>query len=129
MTLPIDLLRALPKTDLHVHLDGSMRLSTLIERYSCDPVKFAQVIDASFPKVMVDVVKRRVEVPQEGDSYESFLDIVREVLESQGGEVDIGRGERVDVAVVLLCFQVDNNLCRRHRLRRVCLIQAFFQSI
>ena len=31
MTLPIDLLRALPKTDLHVHLDGSMRLSTLIE--------------------------------------------------------------------------------------------------
>ncbi len=31
MTLPTDLLRALPKTDLHVHLDGSMRLGTLIE--------------------------------------------------------------------------------------------------
>ena len=26
-----DLLRALPKTDLHVHLDGSIRLGTLIE--------------------------------------------------------------------------------------------------
>jgi len=26
-----DLIRALPKTDLHVHLDGSLRLSTLIE--------------------------------------------------------------------------------------------------
>lgn len=31
MTLPTDLLRALPKTDLHVHLDGSLRLGTLIE--------------------------------------------------------------------------------------------------
>jgi adenosine deaminase len=31
VTLPTDLLRALPKTDLHVHLDGSLRLGTLIE--------------------------------------------------------------------------------------------------
>lgn len=31
MKLPPDLLRDLPKTDLHVHLDGSLRLSTLIE--------------------------------------------------------------------------------------------------
>ena len=29
--LTVDFLRALPKTDLHVHLDGSLRLSTLIE--------------------------------------------------------------------------------------------------
>ncbi len=29
--LPLDVIRALPKTDLHVHLDGSMRESTLIE--------------------------------------------------------------------------------------------------
>ncbi|NOY28003.1 MAG: adenosine deaminase family protein [Oligoflexia bacterium] len=29
--LPDDLLRALPKTDLHVHLDGSLRLPTLID--------------------------------------------------------------------------------------------------
>ena len=29
--LTLDFLRALPKTDLHVHLDGSLRLSTLIE--------------------------------------------------------------------------------------------------
>ena len=26
-----DLIRRLPKTDLHVHLDGSLRLATLIE--------------------------------------------------------------------------------------------------
>lgn len=29
--LPIEVIRALPKTDLHVHLDGSLRLETLIE--------------------------------------------------------------------------------------------------
>ncbi len=29
--LPLDVIRALPKTDLHVHLDGSLRESTLIE--------------------------------------------------------------------------------------------------
>lgn len=31
MTLPRDIIRALPKTDLHLHLDGSLRLSSLIE--------------------------------------------------------------------------------------------------
>ena len=29
--LTLDFLRALPKTDLHVHLDGSLRLSSLLE--------------------------------------------------------------------------------------------------
>ncbi len=29
--LPLDVIRALPKTDLHVHLDGSLREATLIE--------------------------------------------------------------------------------------------------
>jgi len=31
LTLNDDFLRAIPKTDLHVHLDGSMRISTIIE--------------------------------------------------------------------------------------------------
>ncbi len=31
MELPLSYLEALPKTDLHVHLDGSLRLSTLLE--------------------------------------------------------------------------------------------------
>src|SRR5258708_6961084 len=29
--MDLDLIRKLPKTDLHVHLDGSLRLSTIIE--------------------------------------------------------------------------------------------------
>ena len=31
-----EFLRAIPKTDLHVHLDGSLRLSTLIELAACE---------------------------------------------------------------------------------------------
>ena len=30
-TYPAAFIRAIPKTDLHVHLDGSLRLPTLIE--------------------------------------------------------------------------------------------------
>lgn len=31
MTLPLSFIQTLPKTDLHVHLDGSLRLSTMLE--------------------------------------------------------------------------------------------------
>ena len=30
-TLPLELIEKLPKTDLHVHLDGSLRLATILE--------------------------------------------------------------------------------------------------
>src|SRR4030095_15146089 len=30
-TLPLDVIEKLPKTDLHVHLDGSLRLSTILD--------------------------------------------------------------------------------------------------
>ncbi|MCX7047939.1 MAG: adenosine deaminase family protein [Candidatus Sumerlaeota bacterium] len=30
-SIPMDFIRAIPKTDLHVHLDGSLRIATLIE--------------------------------------------------------------------------------------------------
>ena len=30
-TLTLEQIRKLPKTDLHVHLDGSLRLSTILE--------------------------------------------------------------------------------------------------
>ncbi len=30
-TIPLDVIEKLPKTDLHVHLDGSLRLSTILD--------------------------------------------------------------------------------------------------
>src|SRR5687768_16097215 len=39
MTLPLSLFEQLPKTDLHVHLDGSLRLSTILELAERDRVE------------------------------------------------------------------------------------------
>jgi adenosine deaminase len=37
--VPLDVFRALPKTDLHVHLDGSLRLSTILELADAEGVE------------------------------------------------------------------------------------------
>lgn len=52
MEIPIELLRELPKTDLHVHLDGCLRIATLIDLAkkqhvdlpSTDPEKLAKIV-------------------------------------------------------------------------------------
>ena len=52
MELPVELLQQLPKTDLHVHLDGCLRVPTLIdmaqkqnvELPSTDPKKLAKIV-------------------------------------------------------------------------------------
>lgn len=52
MEIPIELLRELPKTDLHVHLDGCLRIPTLIDLAkkqhvdlpSTDPEKLAKIV-------------------------------------------------------------------------------------
>ncbi len=52
MEIPVDLLQKLPKTDLHVHLDGCLRVSTLIDLAkeqavklpSTDPKKLAEIV-------------------------------------------------------------------------------------
>jgi adenosine deaminase len=50
-TIPLELIEKLPKTDLHVHLDGSLRLSTILElaqRYRVDlPAKDAEGLRAA----------------------------------------------------------------------------------
>jgi adenosine deaminase len=37
--LPLELFQSLPKTDLHVHLDGSLRLSTILELAEADGIE------------------------------------------------------------------------------------------
>lgn len=52
MEIPVELLHELPKTDLHVHLDGCLRIPTLIdlakkqhvELPSTDPEKLAEIV-------------------------------------------------------------------------------------
>lgn len=44
--LPLELFQALPKTDLHVHLDGSLRLATILELASVEGVELPATDEA-----------------------------------------------------------------------------------
>lgn len=62
-----DLLHALPKTDLHVHLDGSLRPSTVLD--------FAQDVDAGVPLVTEADVMNACRAPAECSSLEDYLKV------------------------------------------------------
>jgi adenosine deaminase len=50
--LPLEFFRQLPKTDLHVHLDGSLRLETIVELARHDQVELPSYEPADLRKVM-----------------------------------------------------------------------------
>ena len=67
--IPSAFLKRVPKTDLHVHLDGSMRLSTLIELAKKERVKLPAYTEVGLrKKVFKDQYKNLVEYLQ-GFSY------------------------------------------------------------
>lgn len=65
-TITMDLLRSLPKTDLHCHLDGSLRLSTILELAEQDGV--------TLPADTADRLKRRLHVGEVCESLEDYLE-------------------------------------------------------
>ena len=52
MALSLDLIEKLPKTDLHCHLDGSMRLTTILELAKKQGVK----LPADTPETLLPLV-------------------------------------------------------------------------
>ena len=65
LTIPAEFLKRIPKTDLHVHLDGSVRLSTLIELAQKEGVKLPAYTEAGLrKKVFKDQYKDLVEYLQ-----------------------------------------------------------------
>ncbi len=75
-----ELLRALPKTDLHCHLDGSLRLGTILELAERDGVPLA----ASTPEGL----SRAIHMGERCDSLERYLeafDITLAVLQTEDG--------------------------------------------
>ena len=78
-TLPVteELLRALPKTDLHCHLDGSMRLSTILELAEQQKVKL--------PANTVDGLAKAIHMGKVCESLEEYLvafDVTLSVLQT-----------------------------------------------
>lgn len=68
MAVPsLDLLQALPKTDLHVHLDGSLRPSTVLD--------LARGVDVGVPLDTVEDVHAACHIPAECSSLEDYLKV------------------------------------------------------
>lgn len=71
-----DLILQLPKTDLHVHLDGSLRVETMIE--------LAQQQGIELPSMELEGLKQHVVIPDDCESLEQYLkafDITLSVLQ------------------------------------------------
>lgn len=71
-----DMILMLPKTDLHVHLDGSMRIETMID--------IAKKKGIALPSMDPDELRKLVQVPDDCQSLEEYLrafDITCSVLQ------------------------------------------------
>ena len=82
-----ELLHALPKTDLHCHLDGSLRLRTMLELAEQQGVRLPADSEAGLAKAM--------KIGQRHGSLEEYLkgfEITLSVLQTEDG--DLYRGTR-----------------------------------
>jgi adenosine deaminase len=78
--LPFSLFQKLPKTDLHVHLDGSMRLTTLLD--------LAQAQGEALPADDVEGLRAAMHVGEDTGSLVKYLEafaITLQVLQTQEG--------------------------------------------
>jgi len=79
----LDFLHALPKTDLHVHLDGSLRLSTVRE--------LAERHGLGFDFQTDEDVRRVCQVPDDCESLEEYLGVFAVTLKLMQQEEELTR--------------------------------------
>ncbi|MCA9551356.1 MAG: adenosine deaminase [Myxococcales bacterium] len=75
----LELLRALPKTDLHCHLDGSLRLRTILELAEQDRVPLGATDE--------DALARRLHLGENCESLEAYLEafeVTLSVMQTEG---------------------------------------------
>src|SRR5258705_12120110 len=88
-----ELLHALPKTDLHCHLDGSLRLTTMLE--------LAQEQGVRLPADTVEGLARAMKIGQRHGSLEENLkgfDITLSVLQTEKALYQSAYGLAIDTA-------------------------------
>lgn len=93
MSLPIDFFRRLPKTDLHVHLDGSLRMSTLIE--------LAREQKVDLPSLDEAELRRALHLGENAGSLVEYLkafDSTLKVMQTEGALRRIARELAEDAA-------------------------------
>jgi adenosine deaminase len=94
MSLPLSFFQRLPKTDLHVHLDGSLRLSTIIE--------LAQQQGIELPAYDADELKRKLKLGENTGSLVEYLkvfDWTLKVLQTEDALVRCARELAEDAAL------------------------------
>ncbi|MBI2091601.1 MAG: adenosine deaminase family protein [Deltaproteobacteria bacterium] len=87
-----DFIRAVPKTDLHVHIDGSLRLSTLIE--------LAKELKVKLPSYTVEGLKKLVFK----EHYQSLIDYLRGFKYTDDVMQNAEALERIAYELALDCF-------------------------
>ena len=86
--IPSDFIRAIPKSDLHLHLDGSLRLKTLIE--------LARKAKIKLPSQTEEGMRRLVFK----DSYKNLLEYLHGFMYTCAVLQDLGNLERVSRELV-----------------------------
>jgi adenosine deaminase len=66
LTIPFDLITRLPKVELHCHLDGSLRISTILD------LAKRNIVD--LPATTVDGLSKILLIGKTRTSLESYLD-------------------------------------------------------
>src|SRR5689334_12123042 len=93
MSLPLAFFTRLPKTDLHVHLDGSLRLSTIID--------LAQQQGIELPAYEPEELKRKLRLGENTGSLVEYLkafDWTLKVLQTEDALIRAARELAEDAA-------------------------------
>jgi adenosine deaminase len=117
------LVRALPKTDLHVHLDGSLRLGTLIELAKEGQVELPSFTEAGLTELVFKARYRNLPEYLEGFRYTCAVLQTAEALERTAYELCADcRAEGVDYVEIRFAPQlhVHPGLSLRDVVRAVC---------
>jgi adenosine deaminase len=125
--LPLSFFERLPKTDLHVHLDGSLRLETILD--------LAQKDGVELPAKTVDELKRAMHCGENTGSLVEYLkafDITLQVLQTEEALVRAARELGEDAAkenVRYMEVRYAPMLHTRKGLRLTAVVEAVLEGL
>lgn len=127
MALPLSFFERLPKTDLHVHLDGSMRLSTMIE--------LANEQGVELPSFDADELRRKLHLGENTGSLVEYLkafETTLKVLQTEDALIRAARELAEDAAaenVRYMEVRYAPMLHTRQGLRLTTVVEAVLEGL
>jgi len=127
MTLPLSFFQELPKTDLHVHLDGSLRLSTLLE--------LADEQGVELPSTDPAELKRKLHLGENTGSLVEYLkafETTLKVLQTEDALIRVARELAEDAAnehVKYMEVRYAPMLHTRQGLRITAVVEAVLEGL